>query len=254
MCVVSHIPFSACGKPNAEIVDHLLKYGASVHKACVQGMTPLHEAAGHDNVEICQMLLNAGAKLNAANIYGIDPFFTAAQNGRVEVLSFLISKGKVFEFWQPTSRLFELIILNKQYHFIHPQIMSIMSKVMQQVMHDKPLLNTLLGMHDPLWLWTAQCLWWTHTIVDPLNSPNGMTMKSYNPNWTWKWLLCPNPIGFPSIGCLHLEESIPFLTTPWIDSKITIKHPDDLLLVVLQCCHFSSISTLYSFWLFSCVL
>lgn len=69
-----------------------------MHKACVQGMTPLHEAAGHDNVEICQMLLNAGAKLNAANIYGIDPFFTAAQNGRVEVLSFLISKGKVFEF------------------------------------------------------------------------------------------------------------------------------------------------------------
>ncbi|CAB1343057.1 unnamed protein product [Coregonus sp. 'balchen'] len=74
--------FKACGKPNAEIVDHLLK-----------GVTPLHEAAGHDNVEICQMLLDAGAKMNAANIYGIDPFFTAAQNGGVKVLSFLISKG-----------------------------------------------------------------------------------------------------------------------------------------------------------------
>jgi ankyrin repeat protein len=104
-CVVCHNAFSACEKPNVEIVDHLLKYGASVHKACVQGVTPLHEAAGHANVEICQMLLEAGAKLNAVNNYRMEPFYMATQNGGLDVLHFLIRKGESFSnFHMPVSR------------------------------------------------------------------------------------------------------------------------------------------------------
>lgn len=76
------------------MVGILLKFGASPNKACVQGLTPLHEAVMNKNVQICKMLLQAEANLRAKTIYGIDPFFMAAQSGAVEVLCLLISEGK----------------------------------------------------------------------------------------------------------------------------------------------------------------
>lgn len=71
-----------------------MKSGASPNKACVQGVTPLHEAVRNKNLQISKMLLQAGANLKAKNIYGIDPFFTAAQCGAVDVLCLLLSEGK----------------------------------------------------------------------------------------------------------------------------------------------------------------
>uniref|UniRef100_A0A673NEW7 Ankyrin repeat and SOCS box protein 2-like n=1 Tax=Sinocyclocheilus rhinocerous TaxID=307959 RepID=A0A673NEW7_9TELE len=78
---------------NEEIVELLLRFGASPRKACVQGVTPLHEAVRNNNLEICKMLINAGAKLWSRNVYGIDALFTAAQCSAVDVLNYLIYKG-----------------------------------------------------------------------------------------------------------------------------------------------------------------
>lgn len=88
--------YTACEKPNEEIVELLLKSGASPIRACIQGGTPLHEAVRNKNLEICKMLVQAGAKLCAKNIYGIDSLFTAAQCDAVDVLNYLILKGKNF--------------------------------------------------------------------------------------------------------------------------------------------------------------
>lgn len=88
--------FTACEKANEEIVELLLKFGATPRKACVQGGTPLHEAVRNKKLKICKMLINAGAKLWARNVYGIDALFTAAQCNAVDELNYLIYKGKIF--------------------------------------------------------------------------------------------------------------------------------------------------------------
>jgi len=88
--------FTACEKPNEEIVELLLRFGALPSKACIQGGTPLHEAARNKKLEICKILIQAGAKLLAKNVYGIDSLFTTAQCDAVDVLNFLICKGKNF--------------------------------------------------------------------------------------------------------------------------------------------------------------
>lgn len=77
-------------------MELLLRFGASPTKACVQGLTPLHEAVRNKNVDICKLLIQAGAKLWARNVYGIDALFTAAQCNAVDVLKYLIHKGKNF--------------------------------------------------------------------------------------------------------------------------------------------------------------
>lgn len=87
---------TACERPNEEIVELLLRFGASPTKTCIQGGTPLHEAVRNKKLEICKILVQAGAKLWAKNVYGIDSLFTAAQCDAVDVLNFLICKGKNF--------------------------------------------------------------------------------------------------------------------------------------------------------------
>lgn len=98
--------FTACEKANEEIVELLLKFGATPRKACVQGGTPLHEAVRNKKLKISKMLIKAGAKLCARNIYGIDSVFMAAQCNAAEVLKYLIYKGK--NFW------IKIILLKKR--------------------------------------------------------------------------------------------------------------------------------------------
>lgn len=86
--------FIACDKAHEAIAGILLKFGAAPNKACVQGVTPLHEAVRNKNLQLCKMLLQAKANIRSKNIYGIDPLFTAAQCGAVDVLYFLLSEGK----------------------------------------------------------------------------------------------------------------------------------------------------------------
>ena len=69
-------------------VSTLLKTGADVNVAQVDGTTALHWAAYNDDADTVALLLKAGANVNAVNNYGVPPLAQGAngtQNGTAEV-------------------------------------------------------------------------------------------------------------------------------------------------------------------------
>jgi ankyrin repeat protein len=59
----------------------------------VNGYTPLYAAARNGHLEIVQALLKAGASVNKANHLGETPLYIAAENGHVKIVRTLIEAG-----------------------------------------------------------------------------------------------------------------------------------------------------------------
>lgn len=74
-------------------VEALLKEGADVKAAQVDGMTALHWAVHHDNADVVRRLIAAGADVRAANRYSVSPLSTACVNGTEAVVVALLEAG-----------------------------------------------------------------------------------------------------------------------------------------------------------------
>jgi ankyrin repeat protein len=74
-------------------VRTLLKSGADVNAAAVDGTTPLHWAVRRDAVEVADLLIRAGAHPDRPNRYGVTPIALAAANGSGEMITRLLDAG-----------------------------------------------------------------------------------------------------------------------------------------------------------------
>ena len=74
-------------------VGRLLRTGADVNAAQVDGTTALHWAAYHDDAEAVALLVRAGANVNAPNRYGVPPLAQACTNGNAAIVKLLLEAG-----------------------------------------------------------------------------------------------------------------------------------------------------------------
>jgi ankyrin repeat protein len=74
-------------------VSTLLKTGADVNAAQVDGTTALHWATYNDDAETVGLLVRAGANVNAVNRYGVPPLAQACINGNAAIVKLLLGAG-----------------------------------------------------------------------------------------------------------------------------------------------------------------
>jgi ankyrin repeat protein len=74
-------------------VSKLLKTGADVNAAQVDGTTALHWATYNDDAETVALLVRAGANVNALNRYGVPPLAQACINGNAAIVKLLLDAG-----------------------------------------------------------------------------------------------------------------------------------------------------------------
>jgi ankyrin repeat protein len=74
-------------------VRTLLKTGADVNAAQVDGTTAVHWAAHHDDTETLTLLVRARANVNAVNRYGVPPLALASTNGSAAAVTLLLEAG-----------------------------------------------------------------------------------------------------------------------------------------------------------------
>jgi ankyrin repeat protein len=83
----------AAEKKDGAKVAALLKKGADVNAAQVDGMTALHWAVYHDDLPTAMLLVKAGASVKGGNRYGVTPLSLACTNGNAEVVRLLLKSG-----------------------------------------------------------------------------------------------------------------------------------------------------------------
>ena len=74
-------------------IQSLLKRGANVKSAQIDGMTALHWAAHNDNLATARLLVAAHADVNAANRYGVKPLSLACVTGDTGLVELLLHAG-----------------------------------------------------------------------------------------------------------------------------------------------------------------
>lgn len=83
----------AAEKHDQESLRALLKSGADVNAAQVDGTTALHWATFHNDAELVAMLIKAGANVSTSNNYGVPPLAQAAINANAEIVKLLLDAG-----------------------------------------------------------------------------------------------------------------------------------------------------------------
>jgi len=74
-------------------VRALLRSGADVNAAQVDGTTALHWAAYNEDAETVAVLIAAKANVNALNRYGVPPLASACTNGNASIVKLLLDAG-----------------------------------------------------------------------------------------------------------------------------------------------------------------
>ncbi len=89
----SSVVADAAEKKDTAKISVLLKQGADVNAAQVDGMTALHWAAYYDDLPATTLLVKAGANVKAANRYAVTPLPLACTNGNTQIVELLLGAG-----------------------------------------------------------------------------------------------------------------------------------------------------------------
>ncbi|XP_048887147.1 protein phosphatase 1 regulatory subunit 12A isoform X3 [Brienomyrus brachyistius] len=84
---------AACSAGDREEVSELLKQGADINHANVDGLTALHQACIDENIDMVQFLVENGSEVNRGDNEGWTPLHAAASCGFIPIAKFLIDHG-----------------------------------------------------------------------------------------------------------------------------------------------------------------
>ncbi|XP_077452332.1 protein phosphatase 1 regulatory subunit 12A isoform X1 [Stigmatopora argus] len=84
---------AACSAGDREEVAGLLRQGADINHANVDGLTALHQACIDENPEMVQFLVESGSKVNTGDNEGWTPLHAAASCGFIQIAKYLIEHG-----------------------------------------------------------------------------------------------------------------------------------------------------------------
>ena len=83
----------AVSSERLEIVNLLVRHGASIYSIDDQGMTPLHWSAAQNNTEITIFLIEKGTDVNARGITGATALHLAASSDQADHIEILLENG-----------------------------------------------------------------------------------------------------------------------------------------------------------------
>ncbi|XP_077372821.1 protein phosphatase 1 regulatory subunit 12A isoform X2 [Festucalex cinctus] len=84
---------AACSAGDREEVAALLRQGADINHANVDGLTALHQACIDENAEMVQFLVESGSTVNTGDNEGWTPLHAAASCGFIQIAKYLIEHG-----------------------------------------------------------------------------------------------------------------------------------------------------------------
>ncbi|XP_027887743.1 protein phosphatase 1 regulatory subunit 12B isoform X6 [Xiphophorus couchianus] len=84
---------AACSAGDREEVATLLRQGADINHANVDGLTALHQACIDENAEMVQFLVENGSDVNRGDNEGWTPLHAAASCGFIQITKYLIEHG-----------------------------------------------------------------------------------------------------------------------------------------------------------------
>ncbi|XP_008310389.1 protein phosphatase 1 regulatory subunit 12A isoform X2 [Cynoglossus semilaevis] len=84
---------AACSAGDREEVATLLRQGADINHANIDGLTALHQACIDENAEMVQFLVENGSDVNRGDNEGWTPLHAAASCGFIQITKFLIEHG-----------------------------------------------------------------------------------------------------------------------------------------------------------------
>ncbi|KAK3526282.1 hypothetical protein QTP70_022685 [Hemibagrus guttatus] len=84
---------AACSAGDREEVAELLRQGADINHANVDGLTALHQACIDENAEMVQFLVENGSDVNRGDNEGWTPLHAAASCGFIQIAKYLIEHG-----------------------------------------------------------------------------------------------------------------------------------------------------------------
>nr|XP_040017655.1 protein phosphatase 1 regulatory subunit 12A isoform X6 [Gasterosteus aculeatus aculeatus] len=84
---------AACSAGDREEVTALLRQGADINHANIDGLTALHQACIDENAEMVQFLVESGSDVNRGDNEGWTPLHAAASCGFIQITKYLIEHG-----------------------------------------------------------------------------------------------------------------------------------------------------------------
>ncbi|XP_013869093.1 protein phosphatase 1 regulatory subunit 12A isoform X2 [Austrofundulus limnaeus] len=84
---------AACSAGDREEVATLLRQGADINHANIDGLTALHQACIDENAEMVQFLVENGSDINRGDNEGWTPLHAAASCGFIQIAKYLIEHG-----------------------------------------------------------------------------------------------------------------------------------------------------------------
>ncbi|XP_051975201.1 protein phosphatase 1 regulatory subunit 12A isoform X2 [Xyrauchen texanus] len=84
---------AACSAGDREEVAELLRQGADINHANVDGLTALHQACIDENAEMVQFLMESGSDVNRGDNEGWTPLHASASCGFIQIAKYLIDHG-----------------------------------------------------------------------------------------------------------------------------------------------------------------
>ncbi|KAJ8251994.1 hypothetical protein COCON_G00213060 [Conger conger] len=84
---------AACSAGDREEVAALLRQGADINHANIDGLTALHQACIDENAEMVQFLVESGSDVNRGDNEGWTPLHAAASCGFLQITTYLIEHG-----------------------------------------------------------------------------------------------------------------------------------------------------------------
>lgn len=84
---------AACSAGDREEVAELLRQGADINHANVDGLTALHQACIDENAEMVQFLVESGSGVNRGDNEGWTPLHVAASCGFIQIAKYLLEHG-----------------------------------------------------------------------------------------------------------------------------------------------------------------